>query len=253
MTRHFAILLLMVGSLASAQDTAPAKLLLHFTFDQPITGTGQAVASELPEKIPCKWGRAVSGFGMLVTAKDGEPWTADQLVDGRIGHAYRFKGNDAKQWIRVPMTDATDLGSDDFSFAFWLRSEGAAGTLFIRTTTAPYLMLAQQQDGRLRFTIRSEESTQTGVVASNPIDLDGAWHHYAFVGDRDGNGTFFIDGQPAGGGSIRSNAGNLSKPSHLGIGGFGYASGYLRGDLDDFRLYRGKLNPTQIFALANPK
>jgi|GEM_PF-987035 len=243
----------MMSGIIKCLSTLPLALVLSFWV---------SVASADPDLI----GHWALDEGVGTTAADSAGVNEGTLVgdptwepSGRIGGALGFDGVD----------DLVDLGFPDFgtppadlvdqlTIAFWMRADGFGVTdarLVSQadgTATQDHVLMVSTIEGTgLRMRLKTDGTTTT--LASEPgMITAGQWHHVAAVYDglemriyRDG---LEIASAPKTG-TISNDA---AKGLALGNQPPGSESRPFHGALDDVRIYRRALTPSEIGGLAYP-
>ena len=252
MIKYFALILFAfnLGISFTQEKKDFPRLILKFEFEDNIKGNNSIVADSSMDKSEVKWGKIMNIEGRTVMAKDGIPWKSEHKVEGKKGYCYFFGGDKEKRYIRIPYSEEIEIDQDDFSISFWIKTINEGGYIIIKTTTSPYWLLCLDK-GKPKFLLRDAISNQTSVVHAKSSINDGNWHHVVFVANRNSDGIFYIDGKIDGKNSISLNKGGLKKEAYIGIGGYGYVTGYFEGFLDNLRIYRGALSEKDIISLFN--
>lgn len=221
-------------SAASNEERAAikAELLMQLKFDEA-SGTTAADAT----------GR----FGASAL-QGGEAWVA-----GREGNAVVLDGK-AGSYVALPAgVVSKDLA--DFSITAWLYIDSLAtwSRVFdFGSGERRYMMLtARSNSGTPRFAISTVHGYNEQVIDGSAALPTGKWVHVA-VTVSGALGTLYVDGVEAG-----SNAQMSLGPFDLGSTtqnwlGRSQFSGdsYLKGRIDDFRIYSGALGSADVAALA---
>ncbi|WP_418118851.1 LamG-like jellyroll fold domain-containing protein [Variovorax sp. 350MFTsu5.1] len=219
-------------SAASNEERAAirAELLLQLKFDES-AGTQAADAT----------GRFAAG-----ELQGDATWTA-----GRKGNALALGGTNG--CVALPAGAAKNIA--DFSIAAWLYIDTLAtwSRVFdFGSGTRRYMMLTVRNgSGVPRFSITTEHGYNEQVIDGSAAMPTGRWVHVA-VTVSDTLGTLYVDGVEAG-----SNAQMSLAPADLGattqnwLGRSQYSSdAFLKGRIDDFRIYGGALGSAEVAALA---
>ncbi|MCR9246604.1 MAG: DUF1549 domain-containing protein [bacterium] len=172
-------------------------------------------------------------------------------VDGRVGRAMRFDGDDAAVLPR--------LVEDSFTVAFFVRStspgEGRVGD-------PRWFLGSGLVDGEVPGIVRdwgiswhSKGRIAAGVgrpetfVASEPGYHDGHWHHVAFTRDRaSGRIALYVDGVLVD--EAKGNRKPLDSPPRIVVGRMQPGGKGFRGDLDELAFYPRALSAEEVVALA---
>lgn len=184
--------------------------------------------------------------GLLI---NGPTWK-----EGLFGNALQFDGRDDK--VNCGSASQLDISTGDFSISTWVNlgptqsnnSTIASKGGFSNTNAGYWLAL---NNGKLRFNISN--GTNSYSFYSNHIYLtDNIWHHVAITIKRDGNLTFFMDGDSIGSLTTSNIYGlNITNSAEsLLLGSADYRSTYLKGFIDEFRVYKYALSMPEILELA---
>ncbi len=172
-------------------------------------------------------------------------------VDGRMGSAMRFDGDDAVLLPRVVQSS--------FTVSFFVRSDQpgpgqekrprwfqGAGLVDgeVRGITRDW-GVSWYGDGRIAAGVGQPET----FLASGSGHHDGEWHHVAFTRDRDsGRAALYVDGVLAD--SKQGNTKALNAPQRLVVGRSAAGGRFFRGDLDELQFFSRALAPGEVAALA---
>lgn len=219
-------------SAASNEERAAikAELLLQLKFDES-TGTQAADAT----------GRFAAG-----ELQGDATWTA-----GRQGNAVALGGTNG--YVALPAGAAKSFA--DFSITAWLYIDTLAtwSRVFdFGSGTRRYMMLTVRNgSGVPRFSITTEHGYNEQVIDGAAALPTGRWVHVA-VTVSDTLGTLYVDGVEAGSNTQMSLAPiDLGATTQNWLGRSQYASdAYLKGRIDDFRIYGGALGSAEVAALA---
>ncbi|SEF25857.1 LamG-like jellyroll fold domain-containing protein [Variovorax sp. NFACC27] len=219
-------------SAASNEERAAikAELLLQLKFDestgtQAVDATGRFAAGEL---------------------QGDATWTA-----GRQGNAVALGGTNG--CVALPAGAAKSFA--DFSITAWLYIDTLAtwSRVFdFGSGTRRYMMLTVRNgSGVPRFSITTEHGYNEQVIDGAAALPTGRWVHVA-VTVSDTLGTLYVDGVEAGSNTQMSLAPiDLGATTQNWLGRSQYASdAYLKGRIDDFRIYGGALGSAEVAALA---
>lgn len=103
--------------------------------------------------------------------------------------------------------------------------------------------------GKLSFLYSTDGSNATSVADSTGTVTANAWHHVAFAWDG-ANYTYYIDGSPAGSGSLSVTLFNLSSQT-FSIGAQSLPNSFFNGNIDEVRIWNVKRSAAQISAKYN--
>ena len=178
---------------------------------------------------------------------DGTIYGAPSWVDGKLGKALSFDGND---YVMVP--DSSLLEPDRITVEAWVKSSGTPGSYkyivskYLPTKPGSYSSygLYTANSGGLRFYIGL---SSIGVLSpdAGPGVWDGNWHHVA--GTYDGSAVkLYVDGeQVTGTGSTTSDI-HYEGTGNLFIGAYTTASLCFSGTIDEVRIWDGALTADEI-------
>ena len=181
------------------------------------------------------------------TLQNGATWTT-----GKSGPAVNMDG--ANDYISLPPIDVTGSA---ITLSAWVKNASfptGVEQRFISkandsTAAGTYWMLGQTNNGqnRLMVRLRTGESTTTVIASSGTLPLN-TWYHAAASYD----GTtirLFLNGTQIG--SV-AKSGTVSRNDNVAvhIGRSNEGSNYLRGAIDDVRVYSSALSAAGIAALA---
>lgn len=188
-----------------------------------------------------------SGAGNAATLVGGASWTAA----GRLGGALALDGKDG----HLVLPESVITGAVAYSVAAWVKLDALATWSrifdFGTGTGANMFLTPRSGDGTLRYaiTIGGSGGEQQINVPALPA---GAWKHVAVTYDGNSVGILYVDGQEAG-----RNEAMQVRPQWFGshvnqnyVGRSQYADPYLKGVVDDFRVYGRALSPAEVTQLA---
>ena len=158
--------------------------------------------------------------------------------------AVTFSGA-ADSHVIAPDNDAYDFGTGDFTVEAWIKrtanpatseyivghdGNGAAGDWgFWQDATSGQCLIFRLVGG-------SGISHNGGCSAGFN---DNRWHHVVFSADRDGSGTFYVDGKASGEVNLSADTGNISSTSNLYIGDRTAPNTEWTGSIDEVAIYKG--------------
>ncbi|WP_262060428.1 beta-L-arabinofuranosidase domain-containing protein [Streptomyces sp. STR69] len=190
-----------------------------------------------------------TGNGRTAQLVGGAAW----LTDGRLGGAVALDGVDG----HVTLAEDLLAGAAAYSLATWVRLDGRPGTwsrIFDLGTgvTANMFLTPLSGDGTLRYAITAGGAGAEQRIDAEPLPTD-RWVHVA-VAYGEGSAVLYVDGVEAG-----RNAAVTVEPRRFGnhiragyVGRSQYADPYLKGAVDDFRVYGRALSATEVATLAQP-
>ena len=186
--------------------------------------------------------------------------SALQILNGSVGGGYtkfvrnfrtlpssvgavevRFYAPQAGQTAKVDDVSLTKVS--DFAFSFWLKSQATSGS-------ALYQAGAQGRFGLTGFDFSAAGGNITANLSSDGANLaqravvgDNQWHHIALVANRTGNYSLYLDGALVS--SSNFSLGTFNSTPNLTIGSKN-GSGFFTGSLDEIRVYRRALSPSEV-------
>ncbi|GAI83098.1 unnamed protein product, partial [marine sediment metagenome] len=144
--------------------------------------------------------------------------------------------------------------STDFTFSAWIKAETTQLTypaIIGRRNASPYNgYIFRLSDGKLA--VQLSDGTPTNYMSTSGDLRDSTWHHVAATGDRDGNLTFYVDGEQKGQDDI-STKGDIDSTSNLFIGWEERepTNSYFNGTIDDVRVYAWKVGQAEIWEIMS--
>jgi hypothetical protein len=168
-------------------------------------------------------------------------------ASGKIGAAGTFDG---KQFVQIPgSSDYTALPS--FTLAFWTQLDNLNPNDHIfydgLSSNAGHIWFAHRSNVGLEFEFRPVAGAQVKVVGQTaPTMKASTWYHVALV--RNGSQwTIYLDAVAVASATF---AGSVVTGSNIIIGYGADSAFYLKGRLDDYRIYNRALSLSEIAALA---
>ncbi|HEY2061024.1 MAG TPA: sialidase family protein [Amycolatopsis sp.] len=169
------------------------------------------------------------------------------VTAGRFGGALNLDGVD--DFVRVPYAPSQLPGSGDFTFTTWFRYGAVKDPQVLfwlggMGTTAPQLWLrGEPASHRLIATMTTAAGTKS-VTTAQAYD-DQAWHHVAL--ERTGGRlTILVDGVQVADGPDSPGSVSQTVSFQLWLGARLDGAYHLNGALDDTRLYRRALAPSEV-------
>ncbi|MEU5941894.1 sialidase family protein [Micromonospora sp. NPDC047548] len=174
-----------------------------------------------------------------------------QPTSGRYGGGLYLDGVDDR--VEVPFDRSVDLGGEDFTFATWIRyaeTKGSHAIMWAYRTgsgTTPQLWLrAEPASNRIRALIMVDRFNIS--VSSPQAYNDGNWHHVVLQ-RVDGRLVLRIDGAEVAAAAVPP--GSVTAGKEFGVQGIHLGqrvdgADRFRGTLDEARLYRRALSPTEL-------
>lgn len=180
------------------------------------------------------------------------------LIDGIIDHARTFDGlNDQ---IIVSHHSTLDLGTDDFTIEWRMKTPGAAYKEPLDKADSNYSFFTEgwcvtlrpgEPTGRLYFSHTSSANRHIFYNLSTPL-TDDLWHTWALRGTRSPTHlALFVDGLLHSSQALKSPTQNIvsSQPMRLGVSGAAVGAWYL-GGLDELIKYNRALDDTELLRHA---
>ena len=213
--------------------------------------------------ITSSWdGDSVSGTTALdiTGTNDGTMLNGVTIVPGPDGAGDDAFGFNGISDIVVPHDSSLDVGTSDFSIDLWVRQDPGA-IVGVRTMIDKRIYpgnwlgyVIYSQDGKPSIQLSGGSLGYTNFNASEPVLIDGLWHHIIFTVDRDNpvGGVFYIDGTPDT--SIfdpTTYSGSLNNESVFRIGRRNNLTSNWIGDLDRIHLYSRVITPEEVEDVAN--
>lgn len=196
-----------------------------------------------------------SGYGNSGTINGGTlaTWTA-----GKYGNAITLGGaNTDAAYVELPGNITDDLSN--MTFSAWVKSSNTANPISLFTagpaaaaTPSKYMMMLLNGS---RFTITANGNTAEQSISAGGNVTANTWKHIA-VTLSGSTGILYIDGVQA-----ATNTGMTIKPSDLAPTASGNFIGksewtgdkYLKGQVDDFRIYNRAISPSEVTSVMNGK
>lgn len=204
--------------------------------------------------------KGLSAWFTFEESRFAQPGT---LIPGVVGRAIRLDGK--TQFHELPKsTPGLDVGADDFSIEFWLRTSEARRTRSIvdKRDPTPRGYLVFLLGGRIGFQVGSGVD-RADSTSKSPIVADGRWHHVAAVCRRlpPQPPTVYVDGELAARVGRNAPLDNIDVETPLWIGRHhrnvhsDQELAYLAGDVDELSFYRRALEPQEAAAIfrAGPR
>ena len=189
-----------------------------------------------------------TGHGWNGALVNGSTW-----VTGHAGNAVSLNSS-VSNYVSLPTGVVSSL--NDFTISAWVKMSTRAvwSRIFdFGTDTGNYMFLSPAAAaGGLRFAITTAGGANEQIINYTNTFTTGVWHHVA-VTLAAGTGILYLDGLPVATNSINVTPAALGNTTQNWIGRSQYsADPYLNALVDDFRIYRGALNPGEIASLVTP-
>lgn len=231
------------GTGGSTGPTVDPSLLLHYTFDE---GTGTTADD-------------ASGHGNAGTLQGSASWAAQ----GHLGGAVLLSGTDPHVLLPPNLLDGHDSVTitawiNLTSLDPWTRIFDFGGSVDAGGHNADFMFLTPTDGKLMRLDANNTTGAKDVVVTTNQLLGVGSWHHLAFRAAPfdvpmagyelwlDGNLVAFT---PAAG-NARVLLSHLTPTPTNYLGKSHFPDQYLKGMIDDFRIYARALDPAEIVALA---
>ena len=219
------IFITVVACLALAAGQAQAALVGHWKFEEP------------------------NGTIYDETANDNDGTYNGALYQqtGQFDYALGFDGTD--DFVEVADDASLDFGAGDFTIAGWIKTtDGSANRVMYKATAGGnYQGISLIVHNNVaRGSIGDDEDLTTVYVYGTTVVNDDEWHHVAFVADRDGNGTVYVDGTYDAALSITDVNGSVNCNDTLKIGKCYTGDTVFTGLMDDVGLWDEALSAEDI-------
>ncbi|MBD3248894.1 hypothetical protein GF336_02500, partial [Candidatus Woesearchaeota archaeon] len=173
-----------------------------------------------------------------------------ELIDGVYGKAYQFDGTD--DYMSISNDATLNLGTADFTLETWIMLNSSGDNGIIAKThetdtidsSSGYAFYIDE-NGKLTF--KSQSYAINALSDGNITPADG-WTHVVVVADRDGNITFYKNGENIGSTDISSEAGvSITSTHDLRVGVLRPSFGeFLNGSLDELLIFNTTISPDRI-------
>ncbi|MFA6552511.1 MAG: LamG domain-containing protein [Candidatus Paceibacterota bacterium] len=185
--------------------------------------------------------------------------TTSRII-GKIGQALNFNGTN--NYITVPQSPATSfqLHAKPYSISAWIKDDTPPASLltfqrfvsWYDGTKNIQLGLGTDAGTTIRYLYVLEASASAAPQQITAGDLSYGWHHVTAVSDG-ANYKMYLDGALSAGGVGPVSAGVFTGNSTtLYIGRMGATgTGYIKGGLDDVRIYTRALSASEVKKLYN--
>ncbi|MHC4748776.1 MAG: LamG-like jellyroll fold domain-containing protein [Planctomycetota bacterium] len=181
-------------------------------------------------------------------------------VAGRIDSALELDGR-----THVVLSSGTDLNfgdATDFSIALWIKTTGwqddaalISNKDWMSGGNTGWVIAGQGGgSGTWQWNYSGETGGRQDYDPPGPTLSDGQWHHLCVVHDRDGNATFYFDGEYQAQVDIAGSTGTIDSGYPTVIGQDGtemYSNGWFEGVIDDVRFYNSVLTQENVLYLTD--
>ena len=133
-----------------------------------------------------------------------------------------YFGSTGKYAQKTDTDDSLDMGTSDFSIAFWIKtsttSQSGVVSKMVTATYIGYTVALSSVNGCPYLMISSRGNPNyTSIIGTIRVN-DNKWHHVAVTADRDGNCNIYIDGAYNNAGSIALDSGDIDNTAIFYIG-----------------------------------
>jgi hypothetical protein len=182
-----------------------------------------------------------SGNGNHGTYQDSPTLGEDGATGIDNDTAVTFDGTQDNQ-VLISDDDAFDFGSGvDYSLEAWIKNTETSGDNYIIGHSGD----GSSDDWSLHLSAGAEKlnariGTSTYTSDETPALTDGRWHHVVFSADRDGSGTFYMDGLEIGSADISSQSTTvMNTTDDLFIASRLTNGSEFHGSIDEVAIYKG--------------
>jgi hypothetical protein len=230
-------------------------VVLVFIF---VSGAAQNVSASLTDGLIAWWPFDGSTFDATGNGHDGSiAGTGVTVTTDRFGNqngAYNFSN---QSYISVPDSPDFTLGSNPFTISLWVKFDVLGSYYLIGHDNGPgsqnkWIFWAGNSDTNSRLLFVTYPGLQVPADGYNWANGSSEWYHFAIT--RNGvTWTLYVNGIEIEN-VIPNNATELPDPSHdlwIGSAETDHPERYLRGSLDDVRIYNRALSAQEISDLFN--
>ena len=214
------------------------------------------IAPEIPQGLVAI---AQDEQATLAWSENIEQDLQEYLVYGEVeGHSLKLDGIDDN--IIVADSDILDIGENDFSIHFNIKSNGGSGFVLEKKPVEQdgneypgYFFVELSQSGTIVVEITDGYSGagDYSLFQGNTILNNDEWHSVAITFDRDGLGSIYVNGNLDNTGDISNHSGSPENDEPLRIGhGRGNANPF-DGYLDNISFWSQVLDANDIQSLSN--
>ncbi|GAB3921737.1 hypothetical protein GCM10029976_009210 [Kribbella albertanoniae] len=173
------------------------------------------------------------------------------VAEGKFGAGLALDGVDDR--VEVPFDRSIDVGAQDFTMMTWIKYGATTGSHALlwayRTgsgTTPQVWLRAEPESNRIRALIAVDRFNIT--VQSTSSYNDNQWHHVVLQRSN-GKLRLLVDGTEVG--SATAPPGSVTAGKEFGVQGIHIGqridgANRFRGNLDEVRVYRRALSPTEL-------
>ena len=218
-------------------DSLKNGLVGHWTFD------GKNMISNVADSSGSGNNGLMSGFTS----------TSSAVTPGRVGQGLRFDGVD--DYVNIGNTSTLDFPDTSFSYSFWVYSNTvqARNVISNRATDSSaskgYSVYFANGATSARLEMRFIDGADNSYAISGAMKY-GQWHHVTVVWNRESaTVTAYTDGVQSLTPTSIVGVGSIPKSSTFKIGNG--EKGYLKGMMDDVRIYNRVITQAEIKQLYN--
>lgn len=243
------------GLVIYSQGDATVNGVLDMSQKAGLAPNGNAIPMLITKKaFKTAYTESLLHFDNNITDDNGRVWTNNggvtfDATNKKFGtHAISFNGTN--QWINTPASDDFSFGNEDFTIDFWVRPT-TAGTItrifgdMDSSSNNGTLYGYKNADNTIQVVVSFTDGTTTSVRSITTLSINTFYH---IVVIRNGN---YIDLYLNGILEARTFIGSsiIKRTStKFAIGRNGeYASNYFAGQIDEFRIVKGKAMYTANF------
>lgn len=231
-----------------AEPQAAPGLVLYATFDEEDVAEGIV--------------RDISGRG-----NDGTIVGDVRFVPGISGNAASFHnpsdvagkdGKEGTQYINFGKPQDLQFGTNDFSFALWMKTSGhgqsnsaiLSNKAYSNGSNVGFTLGNFSSDNRMNFSTNQGSRAEIKNIPAN----DDQWHHVAATFDRDGDMVVYLDGSKYGSLPIKGHSATIDAGLDLVLGAGGSKTNAINGCMvDELRMYNLVLDSKEVSELYAAK
>jgi hypothetical protein len=186
-------------------------------------------------------------FNNNITDDNGRTWTNNgsatfDATNKKFGtHAISFNGTN--QWVDTPASDDFSFGNDDFTIDFWMRPTTVGTLVYLFTDYAVsgyYSIYLRRTTGNL---LELNVSGNSSISSTTTLSIN-TWYHIAVI-KFNGVLQLYVNGNVE---AYQFISVTKRCVNNFTIGRFGQsASNYFSGQIDEFRIVKGKAMYTADF------
>ena len=189
---------------------------------------------------------------------DAEVRGTPEVVDGNAFAPFphgdsRSIATGGSDYLVAPDDSSFNFADEDFSYTFWLRSDGNGGTwkkLFQRNVAGAFVQAEAGSGGSVNFNIRMGGNSE--ILTDPFLGADADWHHLALIRNTGADKIqCYLDGVLHREDSTEPTVGSLAGSGVLTVGGGDNGGNNFEGEMDDFRIYDIALSADDVTAIYN--